>query len=177
MRFFLCGLLHRQIANQADKSPTFATFDLADAQRNRKQAAVSPLRADLTADADDSRFTGLEISKMTMFSSILILGMVVDGAIIVGEAIYHHLEGWMADAGRAVSVSARDALSRYGIAPEDVDDALGLLLAACDRRAPADPRPPLHTVEELVRYVASCPRSPAAQSGIGGGSTRAQPGR
>ena len=95
----------------------------------------------------------------------------------VALAIYHHLEGWMADAGRAVSVSARDALSLYGIAPEDVDDALGLLLAACGRRAPTDPRPPLRTVEELVRYVASCPQSPAAQSGIGGGSRRAQPGR
>ncbi len=34
----------------------------------------------------------LEISSMTMFSSILILGMVVDGAIIVGESIYSHLE-------------------------------------------------------------------------------------
>lgn len=36
--------------------------------------------------------TNLEISNMTMFSTILILGMVVDGAIIVGESIYHHLE-------------------------------------------------------------------------------------
>jgi hypothetical protein len=95
----------------------------------------------------------------------------------VALAIYHHLEGWMADAGRTVSVGARDALSLYGIAPEDVDDALELLLAACHRRAPPDPRPPLRTVEELVHYVASCPRSPGAQSGIGRGSTRAQPGR
>ena len=95
----------------------------------------------------------------------------------VALAIYHHLEGWMADAGRAASVSARDALSLYGIAPEDVDDALGLLLAACDRRVAASPRPPLRTVEELVRYVASCPRNPGAQGGIGGGSTRARPGR
>ena len=36
--------------------------------------------------------TDLEISNMTMFSSILILGMVVDGAIIVGESIYSQLE-------------------------------------------------------------------------------------
>jgi hypothetical protein len=77
----------------------------------------------------------------------------------VALAIHHHLEHWMADSGRAFSVGARDALSIYGIAPEDVDDTLGLLLAACGRRAGDAPRPPLHTVEELVRYVASCPRS------------------
>ena len=39
--------------------------------------------------------THLEISNMTMFSSILILGMVVDGAIIVGESIYSQLEKGM----------------------------------------------------------------------------------
>jgi hypothetical protein len=76
----------------------------------------------------------------------------------VALAIHHHLEHWMADSGRPFSVGARDALSIYGIAPEDVDDTLGLLLAACGRRAGDVPRPPLHTVEELVRYVASCPR-------------------
>jgi hypothetical protein len=77
----------------------------------------------------------------------------------VALAIHHHLEHWMADSGRAFSVGARDALSIYGIAPEDVDDTLGLLLAKCGRRARAEPRPPLRTVEELVRYVASCPQS------------------
>ncbi len=80
----------------------------------------------------------------------------------VALAIHHHLEHWMADAGRSFSVGARDALSIYGIAPEDVDDTLGLLLAKCGRRAGDGPRPPLHTVEDLVRYVASCPRSQGA---------------
>lgn len=35
---------------------------------------------------------GLSINNMTLFSLILILGMVVDGAIVVGENIYRHLE-------------------------------------------------------------------------------------
>lgn len=88
-----------------------------------------------------------------------------DGAGVpddVALAIHHQLERWMADSGRTFSVGARDPLSTYGIAPDDVDETLALLLARCGRRARAEPRPPLHTVEDLVRHVASCPRSGGA---------------
>ncbi len=53
--------------------------------------------------------TDLEISKMTMFSSILILGMVVDGAIIVGESIYRQLEY-----GSSPLKAARDGVHEVG---------------------------------------------------------------
>ena len=46
-----------------------------------------------------------------------------DGAGVpddVALAIHHQLERWMADSGRAFSVGARDPLSTYGIAPDDV---------------------------------------------------------
>ncbi|MCP4451383.1 MAG: efflux RND transporter permease subunit, partial [Planctomycetes bacterium] len=51
----------------------------------------------------------LEISSMTMFSSILILGMVVDGAIIVGESIYSQLEK-----GRSPLQAARNGIHEVG---------------------------------------------------------------
>ncbi|NQV36164.1 MAG: efflux RND transporter permease subunit [Phycisphaeraceae bacterium] len=53
--------------------------------------------------------SGLEISSMTMFSSILILGMVVDGAIIVGESIYRQLEN-----GQPALVAARRGIHEVG---------------------------------------------------------------
>ena len=53
--------------------------------------------------------SGLEISSMTMFSSILILGMVVDGAIIVGESIYRQLEN-----GQPALMAARRGIHEVG---------------------------------------------------------------
>jgi hypothetical protein len=79
----------------------------------------------------------------------------------VALAIYHHLEHWMEDSQRGFAVAPRDDLSIYGIGAEDVDETLDLLLAACGRRRDENaPRGALATVEDLVRYVASCP--PAA---------------
>jgi hypothetical protein len=76
----------------------------------------------------------------------------------VALEVFHQLQRWMAEADRAYPVDPRDELSVYGVEPGDVDDALAMLLAACGRRA-AGTRPPLATVDELVRYLAACPPS------------------
>lgn len=76
----------------------------------------------------------------------------------VALEVYHQLQRWMAEADRAYPVDPRDELSAYGVEPGDVDDALAVLLAACGRRT-AGERPPLATVDDLVRYLAACPPS------------------
>lgn len=52
----------------------------------------------------------MEISNIALFSLILVLGMVVDGAIIVGEAIYAETE-----AGASPRVAAKLGITRVGV--------------------------------------------------------------
>lgn len=79
----------------------------------------------------------------------------------IALSIYHHLERWMADSRGSIAIGPRDDLRAYGIDPEDLADALALLLASCGRRAGTDAaRPRIASVEDLVRYVASCPPLP-----------------
>lgn len=79
----------------------------------------------------------------------------------VALAVFHQLEHWMEHSQRGFGVAPRDDLAVYGIGAEDLDETLDLLLTACQRRRDPDaPRAPLATVEDLVRYLASCP--PAA---------------
>jgi hypothetical protein len=79
----------------------------------------------------------------------------------VALSVYHHLERWMADSRGSCTIGPREDLRAYGIEPEDLDDALALLIAACGRRAAGDlARPRIASVEDLVRYVASCPPTP-----------------
>lgn len=56
------------------------------------------------------RVFDMEISNIAMFALILVLGLVVDGAIIVGEAIFSEREG-----GETPRVAAKSALSRVGM--------------------------------------------------------------
>ena len=89
----------------------------------------------------------------------------------VALRVHHHLEQWMADAGQAFPVGPRDPLSRYGIGPEDVDEALDLLLGASGSSAgSARGRPPIETVEDLVRCVAGhgCGAGPLPREKAGG---------
>ncbi|MFQ5514298.1 MAG: efflux RND transporter permease subunit [Myxococcota bacterium] len=53
---------------------------------------------------------GMAISNIALFSIVLVLGLVVDGAIIVGEAIYRERE-----AGRSRRAAAQHGLERVGI--------------------------------------------------------------
>ncbi|HEY5657238.1 MAG TPA: hypothetical protein VIY27_05570 [Myxococcota bacterium] len=77
-------------------------------------------------------------------------------------SLYHHLEGWLAESRGGRAIGPNDDLRIYGIEPEDLDDALALLAGACGRRPGADrARPRIASVEDLVRYVASCPPAPA----------------
>ncbi len=56
------------------------------------------------------RVFDMEISNIAMFALILVLGLVVDGAIIVGEAIFTEREG-----GESPKVAAKSALARVGM--------------------------------------------------------------
>ncbi|MFH2002347.1 MAG: efflux RND transporter permease subunit [Planctomycetota bacterium] len=54
---------------------------------------------------------GISINSMTLFSLILILGMVVDGAIVVGENIYRHFE-----MGKRPKQAVLDGVHEVGVA-------------------------------------------------------------
>ena len=54
--------------------------------------------------------TGVPLSNMVIFSFILVLGMVVDGAIIVAENIYRHVE-----AGEAPDEAAKNGIHEVGM--------------------------------------------------------------
>lgn len=56
------------------------------------------------------RMAGLVLSGVAMFSLILILGMVVDGAVIVGENIYRHVE-----LGKPPKLAAHDGMREIGV--------------------------------------------------------------
>ena len=73
----------------------------------------------------------------------------------LSAALHRALSRWLADGGG--TVRANDPLDgRLGIGEDELDATLALLLAEV-RRTKASPRPELRTVDDLVRYVATCP--------------------
>lgn len=59
---------------------------------------------------------GFTLNMITIFSTILIIGLVVDGAMIVGENIYHHFEG-----GKNPVIASKDGITEVGTAVISAD--------------------------------------------------------
>ena len=72
-------------------------------------------------------------------------------------SVFRHLERWMSNGAERFPVRAGDPLSIYGIAAEDLESTVALLLAESGRRSSGASARELRTVADLVRHIAASP--------------------